>query len=369
MDAPDATRDLPADTLPPELEGLVTLQANGDLLYTRTVPTPERGLAVGALGAGIGGLALLALGLGATGDVQIGLLLSAMMLPFPLMFAWFAFRQVVEEVVVSRSGVGGTFGFAWKSDDQLWLEGELGAGRMRLDRVTADGARSTLRAWIAVRNTRDRGWDVDSIRWFAQRVAERAGVPLMTDVPADEDWQRVDAERTARAHAKSTAMEPRFAALLRGPPEWPEETWEADHVMIRIRGGAFGVYLETPQVSYQDSHVLRVDAQGVRLGEHQLRRGLILGIRAWFGTIDSGKHRTGVAEVRALTPDGHRVLVQRRLDATDPGVIVGAAAAIQNALDRAGAARPTSGDASEVPEALRQVAGLAASRRETGGES
>lgn len=360
--------DLPGSALPPELRGLVTLREDGSLQFTRTVPTPMRALAVG----GLGSVASLLL------SVFVFLVLALLVgegawlgcyglfgVTFSPLIAWLALRSATERVEADTTGISGRAPVRWGPDDNLWLTGDLQARRVELERVDAKGGVTLVRAWTHVRGHQDRGWDIDSIRWFAHHLADLGGVPLNEDLAPDADWlakDQADRDRRAAAAARKKAE---FAPYYEAEPEWPQEEWGPNGVAISIAGTSSVIFLITPSFSCTAQHRIFIDRENLRIGNSRLPIGRIEGLDVWFGEKRIGKRTSDFGEIHARTDRGLVLLVQRPLDSSGPGVLTGALASLNNALTWARAAepQPDRGDASEVPDALRQVAGAARSKQ------
>lgn len=181
--------DLPADALPPELEGLVSVAPDGAVTWTRSTSTPARAWTAAAVGAGVSTLLVVstALLLAARIGGEIGFLasLGLVLAPMVALFSGPAFSRITETVRVDGGGVTRSDPIAWAEGDQLVLHGGLESVRVHLDRVDASGQATTVRSWTGARAHREHGWDIDSIRWFAQRVADVSGLPLTLAIPDD----------------------------------------------------------------------------------------------------------------------------------------------------------------------------------------
>lgn len=350
---PDLPEPLDPDVVPPEIAHIVERLPDGRLRFPREVQTPWRaglGALVGVVPA-VGGVLVLLLGLCAGSGEMLGASLVFLgVAPVVSLFAWVVLRTAVRPVVAGDDGI--EEGPAWGPALSVRLTGDARWGSARLALVRPSGVEVPILVWWGLRHHRERGWDHDSVRWFAERIATLAGVVLEDRLPDVEEFARHEARRDR------LRKEPFFEAY-EAEPILPEEQWDHDRLTVAVPGSSGVLVVIQGPTSHSASVPITVSRDHVRVASSFKPVDDVRAIAPWFGTVKHGKaNYLRAGQVRAmLEGGGHWILATRLLGSTKPGVIVGAAQSLDRVLQEArGKASADRGAASDVPRALHALA-------------
>jgi hypothetical protein len=166
--------DLVADELPPELAALVQLGDDGSLTFSRRVRRPIRSFVVGAGAFAVASCAafgVLALGV-ATRDPEAGAAGAVLLFgsPFVGLIAGSMASFGSARARADRDGLGGE---PWDAAS-VRLEGNVHGRSARLVVEKRGGSTELILSWWYLAAHRTKGWDHDSVRWFAQIGGARA---------------------------------------------------------------------------------------------------------------------------------------------------------------------------------------------------
>lgn len=103
----------------------------------------------------------------------------------------------------------------WKNIDSLVLKGDL---RKRSARLKAGSIE--VYSWKALKCEAERGWTVGRVRWFANAVSELAGIELTDELPPEEAYRELEAERQQKL--EDQRLKRREKLLERNREAYPE---------------------------------------------------------------------------------------------------------------------------------------------------
>lgn len=328
--------------VPPQLARLVEIEPDGSIAFTRPVTDP-RGAALRAVfAAPLLIAAVWALVAGPGGDLAT--LAGVMLLMAGGAFAPLAYIGRLHRIVRSvatRSELRGPGGFVWQPGERLELVGDVEARTASLVLVRPSGESVEVKDWKVLRHARTLGWDVEGVRWFAQRVARQAQLPLDDRLPDTKAWADADALR-------EIPWEPGFDASYGATPVPAEPTWSHEGIGVLVpRSVSLGGELQGGVTI--DVSPTRLRTTGVDLPIDTVHR-----IVPWFGMGLDGQEQTELAEIRAVLDHRTVLLARRRVDRVPPGVVHGIVAALEQA--RTAAQARDDGDRSDVPATMARLA-------------
>lgn len=331
--------------VPPQLARLVDVRDDGALAYSRSVTDPGGALLGASLAVplllGAGWALSVALGPSGTDLAALAAIMLVMGGGTWAALAYLGRMHRIVRSVVTRSGIAGPRGLTFDPDDRLELLGDVGARTASLVLVRPSGAREELKDWKVLRHARTDGWDAPSVRWFAEAVAERAGLPLRDALPALEEWEAADEKR-------EVPWDPTFAASYQAPPVPMEPTWGHDGIGV--------VVPRSVSLAGEPNGGVTIDISPthLRTTDVQLPIGEVHRIVPWFGMGRDGSDHTEMAEIRAVLDHRTIVLARRRVDRVPAGVVRGIVEALEDA--RQAAREREDGDRTDVPATMARLA-------------